>query len=181
MFSVWEWLSSDKMMIIDGGNASYLYINCMEIKGTQGIIASHWKDLQMTCKDSQTILKLCMTPCEWKRLTGSYSWPPEAFSLRLGVGWPRERVRNTFQTKCFQIRKANWNSVKLQFRTVLWPCSDLNYSLVICKSQNICSIIPRQISEVFRQGFCKGWIYVRGNIYKRKPYPNTVFLPPIWM
>jgi len=29
---------------------------------------------------------------------GSYSWPPEAFSLGLGVRWPRERVGNAFWT-----------------------------------------------------------------------------------
>ena len=53
----------------------------------QEIIASHWKDLWMTRKDSQMILKVHMTPCEWEQLTGSYSWPPEAFGLGLGVRW----------------------------------------------------------------------------------------------
>jgi len=135
MFSVWEWLSSDKVMIIDGGNASYLYINCMEIRGTQEIIASHRKDLRVAHKDSRMILKLCMTPCEWRQLTGSYSWPPKALSLGLGVGWLRERVGNTFQTKCFWIQKVNWNSVKLQFWTALRLSSGLNYSLVICRNR----------------------------------------------
>jgi hypothetical protein len=128
VFLVWEQLSSDKVIIINGGNALYLYINCMEIKGMQEIIASHWKDLWMTHKDSRTILKLCMTPCEWSQLTGSYSWPPKAFGLRLGVKWPRERVGNMFQTKHFRIQKVNWNSAKLQFWTALWLCSGLNYS-----------------------------------------------------
>ena len=27
------------------------------------------------------ILKLRMTPCEWRQLTGSYSWPTKAFGL----------------------------------------------------------------------------------------------------
>jgi len=62
----------------------------------QEILVSHRKDLWVTRKDSRKILKLHMTPCEWIQLTGSYSWPPEAFGLRIGVRWPGEHAGNAF-------------------------------------------------------------------------------------
>jgi hypothetical protein len=100
-------LSSGKVDDIQWRQGLVFIHNTIEIKGTREIIASHQKDLLMTHKDSRTILKVCMTPYEWERLIGSYSWPPEAFGLVLGVGWPREHVGNAFQTKRFQIQKVN--------------------------------------------------------------------------
>jgi len=71
------------------------------------IIVSHRKGLWVTCKDSQIILKVCMTLCELFLLTGNYSWPPKTLGLRLEVGWLQECVGNTFGTKCFWIQKVS--------------------------------------------------------------------------
>ena len=130
MFSFWERLSGDKVMIFWWRQHLVFIHKLYGNKGNARDLCKSSKDLWVTCKDSRTILKLCMTPCEWRQLTGSYSWPPEAFGLGLGVGWLWERVGNVFQTKCFWIRKVNWNSEKLQF----WMALALLWLELICRN-----------------------------------------------
>jgi len=53
----------------------------------QGMIQSHHKELQMTCKASRAFLNVPVTPCESFLLTEGYSQPPESLGLGLEVGW----------------------------------------------------------------------------------------------
>ena len=57
----------------------------------------------------------------------------EALGLGLGIGWPRERVGNAFQTRYFPDLESELKLSEVTVPVVLWLRSGLKYSVIISK------------------------------------------------
>jgi len=165
MFSVWEQLSSDKMMIFSGGLASYLYMILWNIWEGEGCSLSHQQDLQTVCSDFPSIPKSSVKFL-WFNMThrNVFLATQRPWSQNRDCGG-RGGVPNVFQSTS---RSGRYVETLWSFRSVasfaiwligvyFWPPEGLSLGLGVAKW--VFQMCSKQSASGFRRWIETQWSY----------------------